>query len=229
MPYYGNDARPFIISLDGWAGTQRYAGIWSGDQTGGVWEYIRFHIPTYIGAGLSGQPNITSDMDGIFGGKNVPVNVRDFQWKTFTPMQLNMDGWGSNEKYPHALGEPATSINRNYLKLKSILMPYAYSVAREAVDGLPMIRAMFLADPNAYTYGKATQYQFLYGPNFLVAPIYQNTKMDEEGNDIRHGIYLPQGDWIDYFSGELYQGNRVLNSFEAPMWKLPVFVKAGAI
>lgn len=69
MPYYGNDARPFIISLDGWAGTQRYAGIWSGDQTGGEWEYIRFHIPTYIGSGLSGQPNICSDMDGIFGGK----------------------------------------------------------------------------------------------------------------------------------------------------------------
>ena len=95
MPYYGNDARPFIISLDGWAGTQRYAGIWSGDQTGGEWEYIRFHIPTYIGSGLSGQPNICSDMDGIFGGKNAAVNIRDFQWKTFTPMQLNMDGWGA--------------------------------------------------------------------------------------------------------------------------------------
>lgn len=54
MPYYGSNARPFIISLDGWAGTQRYAGIWTGDQTGGVWEYIRFHIPTYIGSGLSG-------------------------------------------------------------------------------------------------------------------------------------------------------------------------------
>ena len=39
MTYYGNNSRPFIISLDGWAGTQRYAGIWSGDQTGGVWEY----------------------------------------------------------------------------------------------------------------------------------------------------------------------------------------------
>jgi len=68
MPKYGNNARPFIISLDGWAGTQRYAGIWSGDQTGGDWEYIRFHIPTFIGSGLSGQPNITSDLDGIFGG-----------------------------------------------------------------------------------------------------------------------------------------------------------------
>lgn len=50
MTCYGNNSRPFIISLDGWAGTQRYASIWSGDQTGGVWEYIRFHIPTYIGS-----------------------------------------------------------------------------------------------------------------------------------------------------------------------------------
>ena len=209
MPYYGSDARPFIISLDGWAGTQRYAGIWSGDQTGGVWEYIRFHIPTYIGSGLSGQPNITSDMDGIFGGRNVQVNTRDFQWKTFTPMELNMDGWGANEKYPHALGEPATSINRWYLKLKSELMPYAYSIAKEAVDGMPMIRAMFLEYPNAYTQGTATQYQYLYGPYFLVAPIYQATKADEQGNDIRNGIYLPEGVWIDYFTGEKYDGNRI--------------------
>lgn len=229
MPYYGDNARPFIISLDGWAGTQRYASIWSGDQTGGVWEYIRFHIPTYIGSGLSGQPNISSDMDGIFGGKNLAVNIRDFQWKTFTPMQLNMDGWGSNEKYPHALGEPATSINRWYLKLKSELMPYAYSIAKEAIDGLPMIRAMFLEYPNAYTNGAATQYQFLYGSNLLVAPIYQATKADEAGNDIRNGIYLPQGSWVDYFTGELYEGNCIVNSFASPLWKLPVFVKNGAI
>lgn len=229
MTYYGNDARPFIITLDGWAGTQRYAGIWSGDQTGGVWEYIRFHIPTYIGSGLSGNPNICSDMDGIFGGKNPVVNTRDFQWKTFTPMQLNMDGWGANEKYPHALGEPATSINRWYLKLKSELMPYAYSIAKESVDGLPMIRAMFLEYPNAYTLGKATQYQFLYGPYFLVAPVYQSTKADEQGNDIRNGIYLPEGEWVDYFSGEVYRGGRIINSYDAPLWKLPVFVKKGAI
>lgn len=229
MPYYGNDSRPFIISLDGWAGTQRYATIWSGDQTGGQWEYIRFHIPTYIGSGLSGQPNITSDMDGIFGGNKPVINTRDFQWKTFTPMQLNMDGWGSNEKYPHALGEPATSINRWYLKLKSELLPYSYSIAKEAVDGLPIMRAMFLESSNPYTLGKATQYQYLYGPYFLVAPIYQETQVDEKGNDIRNGIYLPEGTWIDYFTGEKYEGNCIVNNFEAPLWKLPVFVKNGAI
>ena len=229
MPYYGDNARPFIISLDGWAGTQRYAGVWSGDQTGGEWEYIRFHIPTYIGSGLSGQPNITSDMDGIFGGQNAAVNIRDFQWKTFSPMQLNMDGWGRNEKYPHALGEPATSINRNYLKLKSELMPYAYTAAREAVDGKPMIRAMFLDYPDDYTHSAATRYQYMYGPSFLVAPVYQPTKADSLGNDIRNGIFLPQGKWIDWFTGDTYTGGVVLNGFDAPLWKLPLFVKAGAI
>ncbi|HKI90247.1 MAG TPA: TIM-barrel domain-containing protein [Draconibacterium sp.] len=229
MQKYGNNARPFIISLDGWAGTQRYATVWSGDQTGGNWEYIRFHIPTFIGSGLSGQPNITCDMDGIFGGKNPVVNTRDFQWKTFTLMQLNMDGWGANEKYPHALGEPATSINRNYLKLKSELLPYAYSVAHEAVDGMPVVRAMFLEEENPYTLGKNTEYQFMFGPYFLVAPIYQNIKSDALGNDIRNNIYLPRGSWVDYFSGQVYEGEQIINNFEAPIWKLPVFIKKGAI
>ncbi len=230
MTYYGSNARPYIISCDGWAGTQRYATIWSGDQTGGEWEYIRFHIPTFIGSGLSGQPNITSDVDGIFGGKNTPVFVREYQWKVFTPMMLNMDGWGSNEKYPHALGEPATSINRSYMKMKAELMPYTYSIAREAVDGKPMVRAMFLEDEaNAYTMGTATRYQYMYGPSFLVAPIYQETAMDKNGNDIRNNIYLPEGDWYDWYTGEKYEGGRVINNFDAPLWKLPVFVKAGAI
>lgn len=229
MPYYGSDARPFIITLDGWAGTQRYAGVWTGDQKGGEWEYIRFHVPTYIGAGLSGMSNITSDMDGIFGGKNMEVNIRDFQWKAFTPMQLNMDGWGANPKYPQALGEPATSINRNYLKLKAAMLPYTYSCAYEAVAGQPLIRAMFLDYPSDFTHSAATKYQYMYGPSMLVAPIYQPTQADAQGNDIRNGIYLPEGQWIDYFTGDIYEGGRILNNFDAPIWKLPLFVKAGAI
>ncbi len=229
LPYYGNNARPFIISLDGWAGTQRYASVWSGDQTGGIWEYIRFHIPTFIGAGLSGMSNITSDMDGIFGGDNKIINAREFEWKTFTPMQLNMDGWGANPKYPSALGEPATSINRTYLKLKSQLLPYSYSIARQAVNGLPMIRAMFLNNPNAYTLSPLADYQYMYGPSFLIAPIYQSTAMDKLGNDIRNNIYLPKGTWVDYFNGNQYEGDCIINSFDAPIWKLPVFVKKGAI
>ncbi|GAA0086735.1 hypothetical protein UT300007_31760 [Clostridium sp. CTA-7] len=224
-------ARPFIISLDGWAGTQRYAGIWSGDQTGGNWEYIRFHIPTYIGSGLSGQPNVGSDIDGIFGGDSL-IQTRDIQWKAFTPIEIDMDGWGKYPKKPYQFGEPTTSINRMYLKLKAEMMAYNYTIANEATTkGTPMIRAMMLEYPNAYTYGANTQYQYMWGPNLLVAPVYQNTAADAKGNDIRNDIYLPDEDqiWIDYFTGKQYRGGGVLNNFDAPIWKLPLFVKNGAI
>ena len=92
-----------------------------------------------------------------------------------------------------------------------------------------MIRPMFMEESNAYTLGKRTQYQFMYGDAFLVAPIYQNTAADEQGNDRRDGIYLPKGNWVDYFTGDIYAGGRIINHFDAPLWKLPVLVKADAI
>lgn len=86
------NARSTVITLDGWVGTHRYATVWSGDQSGGQWEYIRFHIPTYIGSGLGGLTNVGSDMDGIFGGSPL-IMTRDTQWKVFSQMMLYMDGW----------------------------------------------------------------------------------------------------------------------------------------
>lgn len=231
--------RPNIISLDGWAGSQRFNSVWTGDQTGGNWEYIRFHIPTYIGSSLSGNPNIGSDMDGIFGGKPL-IAARDFQWKSFTPQMLNMDGWGSYMKAPFTFGDPYTGINRMYMKMKAKLMPYIYTtaVAASNIDtgnqdtGLPMVRAMFLEFPkDAYAYSRNMKYQYLFGASILVAPVYQNTAGDEQGNDVRNGIYLPDENavWIDYLTGEKYQGGQVLDNFDAPLWKLPVFVKNGSI
>lgn len=239
----GANKRPNIITLDGWAGTQRFGGIWTGDQYGGNWEYIRFHIPTSIGQSLSGNPNIGSDMDGIFGGDPI-ISARDYQWKTFTPSMLDMDGWGTYRKSPMTHGDPYTGISRFYLKLKAQLMPYIYTSAASAANidtgngdaGLPMIRAMLLSDNSEYAASTSTQYQYMFGENFLVAPVYQDTQADENGNDIRNGIYLPNYGtdenptiWIDYFSGKQYRGGQVLNNYEAPLWKLPLFVKANAI
>ncbi|KAI5644608.1 glycosyl hydrolases family 31 domain-containing protein [Phthorimaea operculella] len=222
--------RPLIIMVDGWGGTQRYSGIWSGDQTGGQWEYIRFHIPTYIGSGLSGQPIVGSDMDGIYGGKSRDVNIRDYQWKTFTPLQLNMDGWGNIPKTPFTFDKEATLIIRAYLKMKSMMLPYNYTIGHESIHGLPMIRAMFLEYPNeipAHTLD--SQYQFMWGPSILVAPIYQQ-KGSIDGS-MRDGIYLPDPNqvWFDLFTGERYQGGKIWNNIKAPLWKIPIFVKDGAI
>lgn len=228
-----SDNRGFVVSVDGWAGTQRYAGLWTGDQTGGNWEYIRFHIPTYIGASLSGNPNVGSDLDGIYGSGDV-ISTRDFQWKAFTPIEINMDGWTTGaEKNPWYHGDPYESINRMYLKLKSSFMPYTYTYAKEAHDtGTPMIRGLLLEYPeDPFTWTNQTQYEYLWGENLLVAPVYEDVQMDENGNDIRNNIYLPDENqvWIDFFSGKQYQGGQVLNSFDAPLWKLPLFVKNGAI
>ena len=133
------------------AGSPKACGYFSFDPQQSMFSSIGvqvFHWKSRVFITRFLPPKIPSMSDVMFGCPESPE-----------PMELNMDGWGSNEKYPHALGEPATSINRWYLKMKSCLMPYAYSIAREAVDGKPMIRAMFLEDPNPYTFGKATQYR----------------------------------------------------------------------
>lgn len=223
--------RPFILMVDGWAGTQRYSSIWSGDQSGGQWEYIRFHIPTYIGSGLSGIPVVGSDMDGIYGGGVKEIQIRDFQWKTFTPLQLNMDGWGTSQKTPFYFDAEAKTIIRAYLKLKSMLLPYNYTIAYESTKGLPMVRAMFLEFPNEKSaYTKDSQYQYMWGPSILVAPVYEKA-LNIKNDPIRKKIYLPDPEqvWIDLFTGKKYQGGKIYYSIESPLWKIPIFVKDGAI
>jgi alpha-glucosidase (family GH31 glycosyl hydrolase) len=217
-----SNARGFIWSVMGWAGTQRYSTIWTGDQSGS-WEYIRFHIPTVIGSGLSAQNAATGDVDGIFGGSD-STYVRDLQWKCFTPVFMVMSGWAKKNKQPYIYGEPYTSINRKYLQLKMRLTPYMYTYCAKAHEtGVPATRAMVLEYPDdSVTWGKSTQYQFMNGQWLLVAPVYKS-----EGK--RDSIYLPKGTWYDYWDGTALKGGRWLNAYPAPLDKLPVFVKAGAI
>jgi hypothetical protein len=78
----------------------------------------------------------------------------------------------------------------------------------------------FPEDP--LTWSKRTQYQFMSGAWLLVAPVYEDTT-------VRNDIYLPAGKWIDYWDGTEFNGPMVLNGYAAPLDKLPMFVKAGAI
>ena len=217
-----SDARGFVWSVSSWAGTQRYSTVWSGDEYG-TWEYIRYHIPTITGSGLSGLNYATGDVDGIFGGSG-PTYTRDLQWKCFTPVLMVISGWAPANKQPWTRGQPYTDINRDYLKLKMRLTPYMYSYCNIAYEtGIPAVRAMVLEFPDdPVTWGTETQYQFMSGEWFLVAPIYQNSYE-------RDNIYLPSGLWFDYWDGTQYAGNQILNNYSAPLEKLPLFVKGGAI
>ncbi|SHK88147.1 F5/8 type C domain-containing protein, partial [Clostridium cavendishii DSM 21758] len=178
-----------------------------------------------------GMPYVSSDTDGIFGGK-AKTYTRDLQWKTFIPTMINMSGWAQKDKQPWIYGEPYTSINRKYLKLRQALTPYMYTTAAESYKtGAPIDRAMvweFQNDP--ITRGKDTQYQFMLGKDILVAPIYEGDTDDITKPDIRNGIYFPKDTrWFDFWTGKQYEGGKFLNGYKADISTLPVFIKAGAI
>ncbi|MEV8532455.1 TIM-barrel domain-containing protein [Streptomyces sp. NPDC051211] len=224
-----SDARRYVWTVDGWAGTQRNAVVWTGD-THGTWDDMRWHVPAITGAGLSALNHAAGDVDGIFGG-SPKTYVRDLQWKAFTPAFMTMSGWGAtnpaagyHDKQPWRFAEPYLSINRKYLKLKMRLMPYLYTMSRVAHEtGVPSTRAMVLehpADPVAR--GNLTSGQFMAGDSFLVAPVVSDTA-------VRDGIYLPAGTWTDYWTGKTYAGPGWLNGYAAPLDTLPLFVKGGAI
>lgn len=214
--------RATVLTIEGWAGTQRCGAMWSGDQSGS-WDYIKWQIPTYAGSTMSGQPVTTGDIDGIFGG-SAKTYVRDLQWKMMLPMTYAMSGWANNDKQPWTYGEPYTSINRKYLMLHEQLLPYFYSYTMGATkNGVGPTRPLYLDypdDPN--TWGDKAKYEFLAGDDFLVAPVYSDT-------NVRDGIYLPKGEWVDYWTGRVYQGGQTINGYKAPLDTLPLFVKAGAV
>ncbi|MDQ1489308.1 MAG: hypothetical protein QOJ23_1822 [Actinomycetota bacterium] len=216
------DGRGFVWSAVAWAGSQRYAVHWSGDQAGS-WEYIRWQIPTYAGATLSGLASTTGDIDGIHGG-SAETYTRDLQWKSFLPVAMTMDGWAEFDKQPWRRGEPYTSINRRYLQLRERLLPYFYTYAAGAHrHGLGLVRPLALEYPDdPATLRDEVRYEFLAGDAFLVAPVYTDT-------EVREGIYLPEGRWTDYWTGECHRGPVRLGPYPAPLDRLPLFVKGGSI
>ena len=217
-----SDARGFVWTPEGWAGSQRYAVHWSGDQAGS-WDYVRWQIPTYAGASLSGLAFTTGDVDGIYGG-SPQTYTRDLQWKTFLPVAMTMSGWAPLDKQPWHHGEPHTSINRAYIQWRERLLPYLYTYAALAHrTGLGPVRPLWLEYPDdPGTLGDDARYEFLCGDAFLVAPVYEDA-------DVRRAIYLPPGTWIDHWSGEGQAGPVRLVDHPAPLERLPLFVKAGSI
>jgi len=216
------DTRGFVWLPEGWAGSQRCGVHWSGDQKGN-WDTIRWQIPTYAGSTMSGQAYTTSDLDGIFDG-SPQTYLRDLQWKTFLPTVMAMNGWSVRHKRPWRDGEPFTSANRNWLLLRERLLPYQYTYAARAHrTGVGAVRPLVLEYPDdPKTWGDAVKYEFLSGEAFLVAPVYSDTT-------VRDGIYLPRGQWTDYWSGQTYAGPLTLSGYHAPPERLPLFVKGGSV
>ena len=92
---------------------------------------------------------------------------------------------------------------------------------------------MFLEfpDDSSVAYTEASQYQYMWGENLLVAPVYEDVQADANGNDVRNGIYLPDEEqiWIDYWSGNVYEGGQTVKP-EVPEDRGGfLFVRGGAV
>jgi alpha-glucosidase (family GH31 glycosyl hydrolase) len=99
-----------------------------------------------------------------------------------------------------------------------------YTLCNEAYQtAVPAVRGLVLEYPeDPVTWGNVTKYEYLLGKDILVAPVYKSEAK-------RDSIYLPKGKWIDFWDGTEFQGNTTLMNYSAPLDKLPLFVRAGAI
>ncbi|MGC8787192.1 MAG: TIM-barrel domain-containing protein, partial [Anaerolineae bacterium] len=164
------DERPFVLTRSGWAGVQRYAISWTGDNLS-TWEHLRLTMPMVMGLGLSGLAFTGADVGGFFGGADAELLVRWMQMGAFLPLFRNHASLWSRAQEPWAYGEPYLSLNRNAIELRYRLLPYLYTATWQCTQtGLPIARPLVLAYPeDVHTH--SLDDEFLCGDALLIAPI----------------------------------------------------------
>lgn len=210
-----------LLGRSAWTGSQPYPAIWAGDQSPDFspWAGLPTAIVAGQSAGWSGFPYWGSDIGGYFNEPDDDVFVRWTQFAALTPI---MEAHGLGKREPWLFSPSTLEIYRQYATLHAKLVPYSLSATFEvARTGLPLMRAMPLVYPDQPdAYRDWVQYQYLYGPNLLVAPVYSWGTSRQ--------VWFPPGEWIDFFSGERYRGPSIAR-VPAPLDKLPLFVRAGSL
>ena len=212
--------RPFVLTRAGFAGIQRYAAKWTGDNRSN-WLHLWLQIPMVLGLGLSGIPFAGSDVGGFVGRPTAELLVRWYQVEAFFPLCRNHQSIGTYDHEPWMFGERAKRIIREVLRLRYRLLPYMYNLFYEHyVRGYPVVRPLlFEFEDDEETYD--IDDEFMLGGWLLVAPVLREGARSRE-------VYLPRGRWYDFWSDEVYEGPGYF-AVEAPLEKVPVFVRAGAI
>jgi len=212
--------RPFVFTRSGWAGVQRYATSWTADNQS-TWEHLKLTMPMVMGLGLSGLAFTGPDIGGFQGGANGELLVRWMQLGAFLPFFRGHAALYSPNQEPWALGEPYTSLNRSAIELRYRLLPYLYTATwQSSQTGMPIVRPLAMAWPDDRR-ACALDDQFLCGDALLVAPVCQPGATARE-------VYLPAGSWYDFWTNERHDGPTAL-AVAAPLDRIPLFVRAGAI
>ncbi|TDO85908.1 alpha-glucosidase [Halanaerobium saccharolyticum] len=215
-----SNKRPFVITRASYAGTQKYSTFWTGDNHS-LWQHLRMALPMLMNMGLSGLSFSGTDIGGFGSDATAELLTRWYQASIFTPLFRNHSSIGSRDQEPWAFKQEVEEISKKYIKLRYKFIPYLYDLLWQGKKtGLPVMRPLFLhnqSDSNTYNLND----QFLAGENILMAPVVQ------QGQKYRK-VYLPDGKWLDYWTGEEHQGNNYILK-ESPLDTLPMYIKKGSI
>jgi alpha-D-xyloside xylohydrolase len=217
---YSQGKRVCNLTRSYFAGSQRLgAGYWSGDVQTDFSTYIN-QISAGLNVCMTGLPLYCTDIGGFDGTPSTETLARWFEWGTFNPIfrihgTRNTELWLDPQK-------PVEATLVKYIKLRYRLFPYVYSLAWKVTnEGYTMMRALpfdFRTDPNVTNLYN----EFMFGPALLIAPV------TSPGATSRP-VYLPAGLWYDFYSGKSVSGGQAVPNVDAPLEKIPVFVRAGAI
>ena len=213
--------RPFVLTRSGYSGVQRYAAVWTGDNTASD-EHMMCGIRLINSMGLAGVAFAGYDVGGFAGEPSNELFARWIAIGAFSPFFRCHSMINSRDAEPWAFGEEVEEISRNYIKLRYRMLPYIYSIFYEASQtGMPIQRSLvidYMNDTNIYN--NNYQNEYLFGPSILIAPV-PSTQMISK-------IYLPEGGWYDFFTDKYYEGGKEI-LIETGKDKIPIFVKQGAI
>lgn len=213
--------RPFVLTRAGFAGMQRFTALWAGDNQA-TEEHMLLGARMTSNIGVCGVAFSGADVGGFSGDASKDLFIRWMTVGALMPLFRGHSMINTKSAEPWCFGEDATEIIRKYIRFRYRLMPYIYSLFKEASGtGLPVMRPLLMEWPfEEYVYDEKFENQFLLGQNFLVAPVESHQKVA--------GVYLPEGEWYDLHSLSKHEGGRIAH-VDSPLEKLPVFIRASAV
>jgi alpha-D-xyloside xylohydrolase len=221
------DQRVVILTRSAYLGQQRNAAAtWSGDVESN-WSVFRKQIAAGLGLTMAGIPYWTTDVGGFIRPPDQyqsaayrELLTRWFEYGVFCPLFRIHGNESETEIWKY--GSDVETTFRKYDELRYRMLPYIYSVAwRITNQGDNLMRALpleYRTDPKVTNIAD----EFLFGPSLLVSPIISPDAKSRS-------VYLPrEGAWIDFWTGQRETGGQTVTS-EAPLDRIPVYVKAGSI
>ncbi len=212
--------RPFVITRAAYSGTQRYTSSWTGDNVA-TWEHLWIANVQAQRMAMSGFSFAGSDIGGFAEQPDGELFARWIQLGVFHPFCRTHSSGDHGEQEPWMFGDEITGIVKKFIELRYQLLPYLYTSFWQYLDeGIPMIKSLVLYDQEDVQTHYRTD-EFIFGDKIFVCPII-------EPNSKGRRLYLPKGNWYNYWSNKLVKGGQEM-WVDADIDSLPIFVKEGAI